>query len=461
MTYPKALYTTYLTPFDNGAGNDNTALIPQIWSAESILLLWKELQMARLVYTNFKNEVAVKGQIINVPKPPKYTSNRTNQKDRVTDQDATVDNVQIALNQNFDVSFIIKDEEESLTERDLIEFHLPSAIRAIAESVETLVSSERFNFMPNQIGQLGQGYSRSLDVDLRTKMSNMKIPKADRYMVHSPTVGGALLKDGDLPFAYALGDEGTALRSGNIGRLNGIQHIETNAFEVFEDTDTIETAIDNPTGYPAGTTSFTIDVLGSAPTVGSYLTIAGDMTPLRVTSSTTTSVTVATGTRFAVADGAVVTIHVPFLVNNVAGYDYGHISNLTVDGRTEPVISGYPLSAGGKYYGAIDTDASPLSTTNLNLTRPLETALSNNDPIGVLPSGDYSLAFIKEAIALVTRPMKMPRTGNVKGSVQSIEGISVRVTMSDDHTARGTRVIVDVLCGVKTLDTDKGVLVLS
>ena len=117
------------------------------------------------------------------------------------------------------------------------------------------------------------------------------------------------------------------------------------------------------------------------------------------------------------------------------------------------------IAADAPLYGAMATP----TTTAMLLNRSLETAIAvDDDVVGIGPAGNYSFAFHPHAIALVTRPLVLPRSNNgVDSFVASYNGLSLRVTMQYDMTVQGTRVTVDVLCGVKTLDVNLGCVMFS
>ncbi len=78
------------------------------------------------------------------------------------------------------------------------------------------------------------------------------------------------------------------------------------------------------------------------------------------------------------------------------------------------------------------------------------------------PAGEFNLALHRNSIGLISRPLALPdpATG-VRGAVANLNGIGVRTVITYDGVAQGHRVTVDLLAGVKTLDTDMGVTVLG
>jgi hypothetical protein len=62
----------------------------------------------------------------------------------------------------------------------------------------------------------------------------------------------------------------------------------------------------------------------------------------------------------------------------------------------------------------------------------------------------------------VTRPLALPRAGTgVRSAVASYNGLSIRATMGYNMTKQATQVTLDLLAGVKTLDTNLGAVMFA
>ena len=68
-------------------------------------------------------------------------------------------------------------------------------------------------------------------------------------------------------------------------------------------------------------------------------------------------------------------------------------------------------------------------------------------------AGDYtpSIAFHKNAIALVTRPLALPQ-GAAKAAIVNYDGFGLRVVYGYDMNTKKDTVSIDMICGVKLLD---------
>jgi len=69
-------------------------------------------------------------------------------------------------------------------------------------------------------------------------------------------------------------------------------------------------------------------------------------------------------------------------------------------------------------------------------------------------SGHQSLAFHRNAFALVTRPLPTPSTSSVRGAVVNKDGVGIRAVISYDHLYMGWLISYDLLYGFKVLDTN-------
>lgn len=85
-----------------------------------------------------------------------------------------------------------------------------------------------------------------------------------------------------------------------------------------------------------------------------------------------------------------------------------------------------------------------------NIRVPEQTAGNSTTEVGV--------AFHRTAVALVTRPLELPR-GAQNAAIESYKGLSLRVVYDYDINKKQDIVSIDCLYGVKTLDASRAVLV--
>jgi hypothetical protein len=450
--------------FQNVYANSLDAFIPEAWANESLMILENSLVIANLVHRDFSTQVQSFGDVVNTRRPATFTAARKTSTDNVTDQDATATNVAVPLDQHIHTTFVIRDEEMSKSFKDLVTEYLRPAVFSIAEMVDQVVMMQMYQHIANSAGKLGTALTKSTIVDLKELFDTNKVPMNQRNIVMPPAQWADLLNVDALTKVNEAGMS-DALRSGLLGNLFGFNCFMSQiAPNVASGNTTVTGAINNASGYAVGSSTFTVDGFSAAITSGSWITIAGDMTPLRVASTvggaTPTSL-VCTGypLKSAVVDNAVVTVYTPGAINLGAGYAAGYAKSMVVDGFSVAPKMGQLISFGtaSAIYGATGTP----TTTGLIVNRPLDAALADNDAVGIGPAGAYGFAFHPNALALVTRPLALPRASAAEAAVINYNGLSIRVVMTYDGQAQGHRVTVDLLCGVKTLDSNLGGLLYS
>ena len=79
--------------------------------------------------------------------------------------------------------------------------------------------------------------------------------------------------------------------------------------------------------------------------------------------------------------------------------------------------------------------------------------------INTCVGGEFGVAFDRNAIALISRPLPLPDNDlGVRAAVANFGGVGIRVVMSYDPVKEGVRITVGLLAGVKVLDVNRGVL---
>ena len=451
--------------------NDNDALMPEIWANESVAILVENMVATNLVYRDFSEEIAAEGDVVNTRQPSEFEATRKVDTDDVTVQDAESTNIQVPLDQHFHTSFLIRDGEESKSMKDLVQLYLQPAVLSIAQAADKVVLGQWPQFLANNagvIGGLSSTTAKSYILNTRKVMNENKAYTQGRRLIWNPDGETQALDTDIFLTADKVGDDGTALREASLGRKLGFDHFMCQNMSYVTSGNTVTTGeINNGTGYAAGSTTFTVDGFSAAITAGSWMTIEGDMTPLRVVSTvggaTPTSITVlAPGLVRAVVDDADVTVYTPGAVDLLAGYAAGYAKEITVDGFTVAPQVGQMVAFGNSTATAVYTIIGVNALVGITLDRPLDAAISDGDAVCIGPAGSFNFAFHRNAIAFVSRPLAMPRRGaGALSAVANYNGIAIRVTITYNGTKQGHLVTVDLLCGVKVLDTNLGAVLLG
>jgi hypothetical protein len=434
--------------------NNNDALIPEIWANESLLFLENNLVLGNLVHRDFSAEVQRFGDVVNTRRPDGFTAVRKTDADAITVQDASLTNVAIKLDQHLHCSFIIKDGEESKSIKLLVEEHLAPAMSAIVQSIDQTIATQSYKFLANNVGQLGVPITKTTLTAARKVLNQNKAPVLGRSLVVGSTNEAELLNDDLFVSAERVGDEGTALREGSLGRKFGFQiHMDQNMPE-FDATGLTVVANTVAGATAAGATS--IDLTSAAGiTVGDFIVFAGDGIPQLITAVSTNTLTISPGLKRSVVNLAVATAYTHTAVDLVAGYVAGFTKPIVTDAMAK--ASGQLVQILGTKYGIIGVP----TTTSMVLNTATAGAFANNDVVSLGPAGNYAFAFHKNALAVISRPLALPRDPSVRSAVASYGGYAVRVTMGYDMYAQGVVVTIDLLLGTEVLDVNLGCVILG
>lgn len=268
--------------------------------------------------------------------------------------------------------------------------------------------------------------------------------------------------------ANQVGDDGTALREASLGRKFSFDlFMAQNSSSVASGINTVKTgAINNSSGYAAGIATVTTNGFTGAVATGAWVTFAGDGIPHQITAHTetlgnTTAITFIPPLATAVVNTAVVTAYTPGSVATVGGYPVGWSKAIAYTGFSVVPQVGQlvTFNTAVNIYSVIQVD-----TVNgtITLDRPLDLAIAYTDAINIGPAGEYNFAFHRNALALVCRPLSLPRPGiGAQSAVVNLNGLSVRATITYNGLKQGTLVTLDMLLGIAVLDTHLGAVMLG
>jgi hypothetical protein len=441
--------------------NALTAYNPQMWAYESLALLEEEMVAGSVVNRDFDSQVANFGDTVNTRRPRELKAMPWAKGDSVTDQDLIADNVQVKLDQIFDVSCVVNDVEATLSFKDIVKEFIRPAILPLARLIDRKVLGQVSQFLGNSTGGLGSLTKLTAQeylVNTGLKLNQQKCPEDNRNLLMSAIAYAEMLKTDLFVSAEKAGQSDTQ-RSASLGPKFGIQNWwSLNVPQVVGGT--------TATAGTAGATavgSMTVVVSTADIAAGQYYTVAGDMSPLRVASRTGTGPWTLTNTRptiGAIAASAVVTPYAPGAVNEASGYAAGWYKYITVDGTGVPKV-GQLVAFGttAPEYVIVDIVGSTIL-----LDRPLEAAVTDNTVVNYGPNGSYNLAYHPNAITLVNRPMATAGVTQSPGAtiaVANSDNLSMRMIMSYDPKFKQTKMSFDLMFGIKTLDTNLGVPLLG
>lgn len=464
----------YANPVIACFANDNDALIPELWAQEGLAILEENMVMARLVHRDFSDEVANYGDVVNTRRPSEFTTRRKTDADDVENQDAISTNVQVPLDQHVYVSFTIKDGEASKAFQDLVDIYLTPAAMQVARTVDRVLIGQAHEFLGNKVGRLMEmddTNAKDFLLECREKMNVNKAYPSGRNLVLSPQSETELLKTELFISAEKRGDEGTALREASLGRLLGFDsYMDQNVPSITKSAtvDYVDGVVDE--AEPLGETTINVTIAGYAAVPGEYIWFETEGQPHVVEASTgtgqTTSLNIVDGLSSAVSANAVCTLFkaCDLSANYAAGYSKGIV--LTNYTASKPPVAGQLLAFGTgttrQVYTIIEAYLDGSDYT-VYLDRPLDLAVTSGaDTAFPGPSGAFNLAFHRNALALVSRPLALPNTAlGVRSSVGMYNDVAMRVSMQYDITSQGTIVTLDLLCGVALLDANLGCVLLG
>jgi len=440
--------------------NDNSAFIPEVWAQESLMILEAQMIAANLVHRDFEDNIASFGDVVNTRMPGTFVAKRKTDTDAVTIQDASATNVPVPLDQHLHTAFIIKDGEETKGFKKLRDEYLVPGMLSIAQAIDEVLLNQAYDFLTYNVGQLGAGATKTTVLELRELMNTNKVPTEGRNLLVSPKVEADLLGIADFTNAEKIGDDGTAMREGSLGRRFGYNVWMGQNVPSIVSGDSDAAALDGD--HAVGATTIAITGTSEVFVAGTWLTVAGDMTPQRIVTNTgdpSTSLAITPGLKSACDSAAVVTVYSGVQVDNAPdGYAVKYNKELTIDTVTPVPATGRLLSAGAVNYGLM---SAPTATTVL-LNRSLEAAAADEALLGLGPIGDYCFGFHRNALALVMRPLAAPQPGTGALSyVANFNGLAVRVTITYEGRNQGHLVTIDTLCGIKTLDRRLGAVMLA
>lgn len=432
----------------------------QHWAQESLLVLNNNLTMGMLCSRDYENIFQLPGDTINLRTPNSFTARNKAEDGSFTYDQATAAGQTLKLVHHIYSGFQLNERDMKRSFKDLVLEFLTPAVQSVAQRIDLIGMGCTYPFIANVAGKIGTDMAYNTLVDANTTLKNNKVT-AMKSGVFSPAAMGALIKENKLTNAATSGDA-SGMVTGYVNRGPGMNLFESQNVGSYTNTDVTTGAVDNSGGYPAGTTTLTVKSLNAAIAAGTYVIIAGDNVPHRVTGSvggsTPTQITLDTALKHAVVHEAVVTLIDPITVNHSAGYDPDYYGWIEVTAGTIKPKIGQGVRIGNEYYSVVDQH----NSYGICLNRPLVSSLAHTDKIFLMPGGTYSPIFIPQAITIACRPLPIPAgLGNMEAGLAFANGYSVRLMKTFDRDYGIYKITVDTLIGAKCLNPNLGAIALS
>lgn len=401
----------------------NTILTPDIIAKEAVMILDNELVMAKKVYRGYEEEFSNKpngyevGDTISVRRPVDFT---VRDGAVMSTQDVTEGKFSLTVDQRKGIDFEFTSQELTLDISKLSERVIKPAMVQLANQIDSDLMG-LYASVPSWVGTPGQTVNSYADFAVAPeRMDEMANPQADRCAVLAPSDHWGLL--GSQTSLYIQDAAKGAYRKGRLGEIGGVdtymaQNVPTHTVGVATGTPLVNGGSQNvtyATSKDTNTQTLNTDGWTNSTTgilkAGDVFTIAGVFAVNPVTKAT-----------------------LPFLRQFVVTAD---ADSGATTGPAALTISPAIISSGAH--------------------QTVSAAPADNAAITVLGTGGtgyrQNMTFCKHAFALVSVPLVSP-PGAVDVSRQTYKGTSVRVIPVYDGTNDVSKWRLDVLYGVKAVDT--------
>lgn len=260
--------------------------------ARGLLALRGQITMPRIVNSDYADEAAQKGQVINVPVPkPQPVTDVSPSNTPPAPNDTTPGNVEVPLDQWKQTDFFLSDKDmvEIDRNRHFLPMQTSEAISAIASTINAHIMGF-YDRVPTLVGTPGTtpfATDTSAIINTRKKLHNQRCPKANRRLVLDFDAEANALALAQFADVEKVGERQVKIE-GELGRKYG--------FDIFSDEDVPTHTAGTLTGDPTVTGAnaegaTTVNVTTDADDAvdlkkGDVITIAGDSQTYAVTADT-------------------------------------------------------------------------------------------------------------------------------------------------------------------------------
>lgn len=253
--------------------NTLTNYVPDILKM-GMLALRETCIMPQLVNTDYGNEVAAKGQTIDVPVPSAVAANDVTP-GTPTGSDVSPTLRQIPLSNWKEAGFVLSDKELKEVENGSLPMQASEAIKVLANAVDSSVLA-LWSAVYNYTGASGTTPDAVADItDIRKKLNQSLAPPGDRRIVWTSDAEAKMLQLTHFTGADTRGNP-TAITEGALGRVLGFDHFHDQNIDSLTFDSTPPSAWDCAALGVVGATSIAVDGGTNDIQVGDIFTVAGD-----------------------------------------------------------------------------------------------------------------------------------------------------------------------------------------
>lgn len=192
----------------NTIGNtQNAQFIPTIVAQKALGAFASYMNLARTVAKDFEYTTAREGQTISVAKRGALSANQKSSGSAVTLQQPTATNINVTLNQHWEVSFQIEDVTRVLENQNTLEGYALDAAIPLAEKVENTIAALHPS-ITNTVTFDATSTATKISslLNLRKRFVDNKVPKLEqKYLYVNSTVLNELLEESQFTTAQNMG----------------------------------------------------------------------------------------------------------------------------------------------------------------------------------------------------------------------------------------------------------------
>jgi hypothetical protein len=402
----------------------NTFLTPSVFAQEGLMILENELVLGNKVRADYSDTFAMVGDTINIRRQTAFSGQADNLDLSSFTEDVTEGKTTISMNKTLSTKVNIGVLDRTLSFDRVSQEVIRPVMVKFKDYIEQQIAAQYTSFYHFD-GTPGTVPATYLSLATPNAiMTDVGIPNSDRFAVHSPTASATLADS--LKGSFVAQKAKTAFEKSMIGPYGGFDNHES---------------VHVPT--------HTVGPLGGTPLVNGGAQAVTYATAKDTWSQTfiTDGWTAAAAARLKAGD--IFTVPNVFSVNPVSRVSTGRLQTFVVMADVSSDASGNltatispPIITSGAYQ---TVTAAPAD--NVALTIKTGTAST---------AYRQSLILHPDAIALVTRPLRIEQGSGVKTSTKSGNRVSISCTEWVDGNTLAHYMRFDMLFGVKAIDPRLG-----